>query len=31
VRTPVIALLPTPEPSDATALLDTLRRLGPGA
>jgi len=30
VRTPVIALLPTPELSDPRALLDTLARLGPG-
>jgi probable F420-dependent oxidoreductase len=31
VRTPVIALLPTPEVTDAASLADTLRRLGPGA
>jgi probable F420-dependent oxidoreductase len=30
VRTPVIALLPTPETADPTTLLDTVRRLGPG-
>ena len=31
VRTPVIALLPTPEATEAASLSDTLRRLGPGA
>jgi probable F420-dependent oxidoreductase len=31
VRTPVIALLPTPETTDAAALSDIVRRLGPGA
>jgi probable F420-dependent oxidoreductase len=31
VKTPVIALLPTPETTDAASLSDTLRRLGPGA
>jgi probable F420-dependent oxidoreductase len=31
VRTPVIALLPTPELTDASALPDVLRRLGPAA
>jgi probable F420-dependent oxidoreductase len=31
VKTPVIALLPTPEMTDPTTLLDTVRRLGPGA
>jgi len=31
VKTPVIALLPTPEGADAASLLDILRRLGPGA
>ncbi|MGI8759933.1 MAG: LLM class flavin-dependent oxidoreductase, partial [Jatrophihabitantaceae bacterium] len=31
VRTPVIALLPTPEATDAGALLDVVRRLGPEA
>jgi probable F420-dependent oxidoreductase len=31
VRTPVIALLPTPELAEPSVLLDTLRRLGPGA
>ncbi|MDT4937921.1 MAG: hypothetical protein QOG80_1592 [Pseudonocardiales bacterium] len=30
VTTPVIALLPTPEMSDPRALLDIVRRLGPG-
>ncbi|HEY8828646.1 MAG TPA: LLM class F420-dependent oxidoreductase [Jatrophihabitantaceae bacterium] len=31
VKTPVLALLPTPEATDAASLSDTLRRLGPGA
>ena len=31
VRTPVIALLPTPEFADPSAVLDVVRRLGPGA
>ncbi len=31
VRTPVIALLPTPEVGDAASLAETVRRLGPGA
>ncbi len=31
VRTPVLALLPAPELTDAAALVDVLRRLGPGA
>ena len=31
VGTPVIALVPTPEMADPAALLDTVRRLGPGA
>ena len=31
VKTPVIALLPTPHMTDAATLLDTVRRLGPGA
>jgi probable F420-dependent oxidoreductase len=31
VRTPVIALLPTPEVTDAGSLLDVIRRLGPEA
>lgn len=31
VRTPVIALLPTPETGDAAGLLDVIRRLGPEA
>ena len=31
VRTPVLALLPTPEAADAAALLDVVRRLGPAA
>ncbi|PZS24726.1 MAG: LLM class F420-dependent oxidoreductase [Pseudonocardiales bacterium] len=31
VKTPVIALLPTPEVTDAAALADVVRRLGPGA
>lgn len=31
VRTPVIALLPTPEAADPAILLDTVRRLGPEA
>ena len=31
VGTPVLAVLPTPEMSDAAALLDIVRRLGPGA
>ncbi|MDP9092046.1 MAG: LLM class F420-dependent oxidoreductase [Actinomycetota bacterium] len=30
VKTPVIALLPTPEMTDPSTLLDTLRTLGPG-
>ncbi|MDP9118429.1 MAG: LLM class F420-dependent oxidoreductase [Actinomycetota bacterium] len=30
VKTPVIALLPTPEVTDAASLHDTIRRLGPG-
>jgi alkanesulfonate monooxygenase SsuD/methylene tetrahydromethanopterin reductase-like flavin-dependent oxidoreductase (luciferase family) len=31
VRTPVIALLPTPEVTDAASLRDVVRRLGPEA
>ena len=31
VTTPVIALLPTPEMTDAAALVDIIRRLGPNA
>lgn len=31
VRTPVIALLPTPDGADPAAVLDVVRRLGPGA
>jgi probable F420-dependent oxidoreductase len=31
VTTPVIALLPTPQMADPAALLDIVRRLGPGA
>lgn len=31
VKTPVIALLPTPEATDAGSLTDIVRRLGPGA
>jgi probable F420-dependent oxidoreductase len=31
VRTPVIALLPTPDATDAATMLDMIRRLGPGA
>jgi probable F420-dependent oxidoreductase len=31
VKTPVIALLPTPEATDPAALIDIVRRLGPGA
>ncbi|MGH8962134.1 MAG: LLM class F420-dependent oxidoreductase [Jatrophihabitantaceae bacterium] len=31
VRTPVIALLPTPDAADATTLLDLVRQLGPEA
>jgi probable F420-dependent oxidoreductase len=31
VRTPVIALVPTPELADPTTAVDVLRRLGPGA
>jgi len=30
VKTPVIAMLPTPEAVDVSSLLDILRRLGPG-
>jgi probable F420-dependent oxidoreductase len=31
VKTPVIALLPTPDATDPAALIDMVRRLGPGA
>ena len=31
VSTPVIALLPTPEMTDAAALIDIVRRLGPAS
>jgi probable F420-dependent oxidoreductase len=31
VKTPVIALLPTPEATDPASLIDVVRRLGPGA